>query len=253
MPPVRTLRDRLLAGEPVHGTLVALPSPDVVELLAGSGFDWLFLDGEHAPFGPAELAACLRAAGATPCLVRVPPNDDAAVGRALDLGAAGVIVPQVHDAAQAARVAALAHYPPAGVRGAGVARATGYGRTVREALATANGRVLVVVQAESAAAVANVEAIARAPGVDAVLVGPNDLAASLGHPGEVAHPEVQAAIGRVVDACRAAGRPVGIFGATAGAVRPWIARGATLVVAGADALLLDAAARALRAELAAGA
>src|SRR5690606_6338677 len=105
--------------------------------------------------------------------------------------------------------------------------------------------VTVVVQAESAAAVADIAAIARVPGVDAGLVGPNALAASMGHVAEPGHPRVQEAIGRVVESCQEAGRAVGIFGATAGAVEPWMARGVTLVVAGVDALLLGQAARAL--------
>lgn len=244
-----SFRARLLGGETLVGTLLAIPSPEVTEIVARAGFDWLFVDGEHGPFGARELLATLRAAGTTPCLVRTPVGDDAAIGRALDAGAAGVIVPQVHDAEQAARVAALAHYPPAGARGVGVTRSGGYGGRGAAELAAANDATVVVVQAESARAVEQVDAIVRAPGVDAVLVGPNDLAASLGHPGRMDHPEVQRAIARVIDACRAAGRAAGIFGASAAAVRPWVERGARLVVAGVDALLLGEGARALRASL----
>jgi 2-dehydro-3-deoxyglucarate aldolase/4-hydroxy-2-oxoheptanedioate aldolase len=248
---ISELRRRLLAGEPLYGTVLSLPSPAVAEVLAGTGFDWLFVDGEHGPFDADELLAVLRAVGDTPCLVRVPSRDDAAIARALDAGAAGIIVPQVHDAAQAAHVAALARFPPAGTRGVGLARANGYGRLVREYLATANDAITVVVQAESAEAVENIESIARVPGVDAVLVGPNDLAASLGHLGDLDHPAVHGAIARIFDACGAAGRPMGIFGIDAEAVRPWVERGARLVVASADAVLLGAAARALQIALSA--
>jgi 2-dehydro-3-deoxyglucarate aldolase len=242
-------RARLLRGDTLYGTLLAIPSPDVAEIVAAAGFDWLFVDGEHGSFDAASLVAVLRAAGDTPCLVRVPPGDEPAVASALDAGAAGVIAPQVHTAAAAARLAVLAHFPPAGVRGVGVTRASGYGGRLGEYLAGAGGRTAVVVQAESAEAVDNIEAIARVPGVDAVFVGPNDLAASLGHPGQLDHPAVTAAIGRVLDACRAAGRRAGIFGMRPDAVRPWMERGATLVTVGADAVLLGQAARALRAEL----
>ena len=214
---IADLRTRLLQGEPLFGTLISLPSAEVVATLAAMGFDWLFLDGEHGPIEPRTLRQMLRAAGSTPCLVRTPSGDDAAVGQALDAGAAGVIIPQVHDGAQAARVAALA----------------------------ANRETIVVVQAESASAVQCIDAMARAPGVDAVLVGPNDLAASLGHPGAIDHPEVRAAIGRVFAACRAAARPVGIFGIDAAAARPWVEQGATLVVVGVDTVLLRQSARAL--------
>jgi 2-keto-3-deoxy-L-rhamnonate aldolase RhmA len=237
------LRARLLRGDMLLGTLLSLPSPEIAELLGEVGFDWLFVDGEHGPFDAAELVAMLRAAGSTPCLVRTPPQNDAAIARALDAGAAGIIVPQVHSASHAAHVAAVAHYPPAGTRGVGVTRASGYGQRIREYVASANDTIVVVVQAESAQAVEDIEAIARAPGVDAVLIGPNDLAASLGHPGRTDHPEVRAAIERVIDVCRAAARPVGIFGLNAESVRPWMERGATLVVAGVDAVLLGGAAR----------
>lgn len=246
-----SLRARLHRGETIIGTLLSLPSPDVAELLAGSGFDWIFVDGEHGPFDTRSLMDVVRAAGRTPCLVRTPVADDAAIARALDIGAAGVIVPQVHDAAQAAHVAAIAHYPPAGTRAVGVTRGNGYGYRSRSPLATANDSVTIVVQAESAAAVADIAAIARVPGVDAVLVGPNDLAASLGYPGHPEHPQVQEAIGHIVDSCKAAGRAVGMFGATAAAIQPWMARGATLIVAGVDALMLGHAARALHDSLAA--
>jgi len=237
------LRARLLRGDLLLGTLLSFPSPEVAELLGDIGFDWLFVDGEHGPFDARELLAVMRAAGRTPCLVRVPPQHDAAIARALDAGAAGIIAPQVHSAAQAAHVAALAHYPPAGKRGVGIARASGYGRRIRDYVAGANEVITVVVQAESAQAVDDIEAIALVPGVDAVLVGPNDLAASLGHPGRSDHPAVRAAIERIVDVCTAASRQVGIFGMNAEAVQPWIERGATLVVAGVDAVMLGNAAQ----------
>lgn len=248
-----SLHARLHRGDTLIGTLLSFPSADVAELLAGIGFDWLFVDGEHGPFDTRALLDVVRASGATPCLVRTPVGDDAAIARALDIGAAGVIVPQVHDAAQAAHVASVAHFPPAGRRGVGVTRAGGYGRQLRPPPGAGGDSVTVVVQAESAAAVADIAAIARVPGIDTVLVGPNDLAASLGYPGQPGHPEVQRAIARVVDGCQAAGRAVGIFGATPAAVRPWMERGVTLIVAGVDALLLGQAARALHDALAAAA
>lgn len=245
-------RARLHRRELLVGTLLSLPSPAMAEVMAGAGFDWLFIDTEHGPFGATELVDVIRAAGATPCLVRTPVRDDAAIARALDAGAAGVIVPQVHSAEQAAHVAALTHYPPRGSRGLGVTRANAYGARSREYLATADDTVAVVVQAESADAVRDIDAIARVPGIDAVLVGPNDLAASLGHPGDTGHAEVRDAIARVAASCLGAGRAVGIFGLTADAVRPWMERGASLVVAGVDAILLGRAGRELAEAVRAG-
>lgn len=239
-------RARLLAGEPLLGTLLSLPSAEAAEVMDQVGFDWLFVDGEHGPFDAGTLQGVLRAATRTPCLVRVPGSDDSAIARALDAGAAGVIVPQVDDAARAARVAALAHYPPAGTRGFGVARANGYGYQMPASLEAANAAVTVVVQAESATAVANIEAIARVPGIDAILIGPYDLSASLGMPGEVGAPEVTRAIAQVIEACRAAGRAVGVFGMRPEALQPWAALGATLLVAGVDVALLREAAAGVR-------
>ena len=119
-------------------------------------------------------------------------------------------------------------------------------------MAAANRDIAVIVQAEHARAVENIEAIVRVPGVDAVLLGPYDLSASLGKMGEIDHPDVVAAIGRVTDVCNAAGMPLGYFGVTAGAVRPFAARGYTLLVAGVDTLYLANGAKALLEELRAG-
>lgn len=237
-------RQRLRQGEQLLGTLISLNSPAAVEVLAAAGFDWLFLDAEHAALEPSGWQALLQAAGpAMPCLIRVPALDEAALKHALDCGAAGVIVPQVHTAEQAAQAGQWAHYPPQGTRGVGVARAHGYGFQVAEYLQQANAQITVVVQAESAEAARNIDAIVRAPGVDAVLIGPYDLSASLGRPGDLGHPEVRAAISRIAEACRAAGVPAGIFGLTAAAIRPFMAQGFQLLAAGVDTVLLGQAAR----------
>jgi 2-keto-3-deoxy-L-rhamnonate aldolase RhmA len=243
-------RARLRRRETLVGTLVSLPAAASAEILAGVGFDWLFIDGEHAAIETRELAGILQAVGhRLPCLVRVAAAAEVPVTRALDLGADGVIVPQVDSAAQAVQVVRWARYPPDGSRGVGLGRAQGYGVTLHDYLATANREVAVVVQAESARAVEEIEAIVRVPGVDAVLLGPYDLSASLGRMGEAAHPVVVEAIDRVIAACQAAGMPIGCFGMTAAAVQPFIARGCTLVVAGSDALHLATGAAALLREL----
>jgi 2-keto-3-deoxy-L-rhamnonate aldolase RhmA len=127
--------------------------------------------------------------------------------------------------------------------------AQGYGQRFREYLDAANREIAVIVQAEHALAVENIEAIVRVPGVDAVLLGPYDLSASLGKMGQVDDPVVVRAIRRVTDACRAAGMPLGYFGVTAAAVTPFAAQGYTLIVAGVDTLFLGNAAKALLAEL----
>jgi 2-dehydro-3-deoxyglucarate aldolase/4-hydroxy-2-oxoheptanedioate aldolase len=244
-------RSKLLAGDLLVGPVVTLPAPEVAEILAAAGFDWLFVDAEHAPLGMRDVQALLQAAGFhCPCLVRVPAGEEAWIKKALDTGAAGLIIPQVHSPEQAERVVSLCKYPPQGARGVGVARAQGYGSRFGEYVATANEQLTVVVQAESAEAVRNIGAIARVPGVDAILVGPYDLSASLGKPGELADPDVRGAIAAVRDACLSAGVRLGAFGADASAVQSFIDQGFTLIAAGIDTLFLSGAARDLLSALA---
>lgn len=243
-------RARLKRRDKLLGTMVTLPTAATAEILAGLGFDWLFVDGEHGPLEARELAAILQAVSRdVACLVRVPEAAEVPIKKALDLGAAGIIVPQVNTAEQAADVVRFARYAPDGARGVGLARAHGYGMRFKEYVESANAEIAVVVQAEHARAVDNIEAIARVPGVDAVLLGPYDLAASLGKMGQVDDPIVVAAIRRVTDACVAAGMPLGYFGISAAAVTPYIERGYTLIVAGVDTLFLGQGARTLLADL----
>jgi 2-keto-3-deoxy-L-rhamnonate aldolase RhmA len=243
-------RARLLRGDLLIGTMVTLSSPEVAEIMAEVGFDWLFVDGEHGVFEARELQAALQAAGvATPCVVRVPVAAEAPIKKALDVGAAGIIVPQVNSAEQAEQVVRLAKYAPAGARGVGIGRAHRYGLKLPEYLATANDSTAVIVQAEHADAVHNIESIVGVAGVDAVLIGPYDLSASLGRMGQVGHPDVVAAIDRIRDACLKGGVRVGIFGVSADAVRPYISKGFTLIVAGVDSILLGQAARRLLEQL----
>ncbi len=246
-------RARLKRREPLLGTMVTLASASSAEVLASLGFDWLFIDGEHGPLETHELLAILQAVShKTACIVRVPEAAEVPIKKVLDLGAHGIIVPQVNTPEQAANVVRWARYAPEGARGVGLARAHGYGAAFREYVAAANREIAIIVQAEHGRAVENIEAIVRVPGVDAVLLGPYDLSASLGKMGEIDHPDVVAAIGRVTDVCNAAGMPLGYFGVTAAAVRPYAARGYTLLVAGVDTLYLANGAKALLGELRAG-
>jgi len=247
-------RARLRRGETLLGTLLTLPHPAIAEIAAGAGFDWLFLDAEHGELETRELAAILRAVDhRVPCVVRVAAVAEVPIKKALDLGAAGVIVPQVQSAEQAREVVRHARYSPRGARGVGLARAHGYGFGFADYVATANERIALIVQVEHERAVADIDAIVRVDGTDAVLLGPYDLSASLGKMGQVDDPEVVAAIDRVIDCCRAASMPLGIFGVSAAAVAPYAVRGCTLLVAGVDTLLFGNAARELKFALAAAA
>jgi 2-keto-3-deoxy-L-rhamnonate aldolase RhmA len=243
-------RARLKRREPLFGTMVTLANAASAEVLAAAGFDWLFIDAEHGPLETRELAEILQAVShRTACIIRVPEGAEVPIKRALDLGAHGIIVPQVNTREQAERVVRFARYAPEGARGVGLARAHGYGARFREYLRDANDQIAVIVQAEHATAVDNIEDIVSVPGVDAVLVGPYDLSASLGKMGQIDAPAVVAAIRRVTDVCRAAGMPLGIFGVTAAAVQPYVAQGYTLLVAGVDTLYLDQGAKALLTDL----
>ena len=230
--------------------MVTLNSPEVSEILVGVAFDWLFLDAEHSPLGPPELQRIMQAAGhQMPCLVRLPSAGEVYIKKALDAGAAGIIAPQINNAEGAEHVVRMAKYAPDGSRGVGVSRAHGYGMRFHEYVSTANEELAVVVQIEHIEAVRNIEAIVSVPGIDALFVGPYDLSASLGKPGQVDDPEVRAAIDRVTEVCLSVGARLGIFGMTADAVKPYIKAGYTLIVAGIDTLLLSRAAADMLAEL----
>ena len=179
----------------------------------------------------------------------MPAASEVPIKKALDLGAVGIIAPQVNTAEQAERVVQWSRYAPDGTRGVGLARAHGYGMRFDEYIKTANEQVAVIVQAEHAQAVENIEAIVKVPGIDAVLIGPYDLSASLGKMGQINDPAVTEAIDHVTDTCLAANIRLGMFGVTADAVKPYVERGYTLIVAGVDTLLLGTAAANLLSEL----
>ncbi len=244
-----SFRKKLTDREVLVGTIVSLASPEVAEVLSAAGFDWLFIEAEHGPLDALTIQRILQGAGSTPCLVRLARSDDIWIKQALDVGAAGIIAPQVNSAEQAAQVVSWAKYAPFGTRGVGVGRAHGYGFKFQEYVSSANDETVVVVQAEHIDAASNMEAIVQVPGVDAVLVGPYDLSASLGRIGEVTHPDVVSAIERVTRVCRAARMPLGIFGMSVEAVKPYIGRGYTLITVGIDTVLLGNAARQMLAKL----
>lgn len=247
---MKNFRERIASGEQLIGTMVTLPDPAASEILAGVGFDWLFIDCEHGPLGTPEVLRILQAVGdKIACIVRVPDASEVAIKKVLDIGATGIIVPQVNTAASAESVVRFAKYAPLGARGVGLARAHGYGATFAEYLENANDQTVVIVQAEHAEAVENIDSIVQVPGIDAVLLGPYDLSASLGKMGLVNEPTVTDAIDRVTRVCKAADMPLGYFGVNSAALVPYAAQGYTLLVAGVDTLLLASAANRILKEL----
>ena len=242
MKKINNFAKRLRSGEILIGTLVSLPSSEICELLASIGYDWLFIDAEHGAFNPQQAQAMLQAAAPTPCLIRVPSDETIWLKKALDIGAAGVIVPQVHTADQAREIISHCKYTPDGKRGIGIGRAHKYGIDFDRYIKYANQETAVVLQAESSEAVDNINDIVNLKGIDAILIGPYDLSASLGKPGEIDHPVVQAAINKIIKTCQNAKLAMGFFGVTPESVLPYKQKGFTLLTIGMDtAFLINAA------------
>jgi len=236
------IRDKVHKGESVFGTLLPVPSPEVVEILGLAGYDFLMLDMEHGPITVDVLGGLVRACravGLVP-MTRVPEDHPKTILRALDVGCVGVMVPQVETPQQAQAAVAATRYAPAGTRSlAGATAAASWGKApLSDHIAASNAAVMSVLQIETRRGLEAVEAIARIPGVDVLFIGPSDLSQSLGHPGAPAHPDVQAAIRRIIGAGRAAGVPVGMLTLTPEDVRTYSALGATVFLDSLPRLLL---------------
>ncbi len=265
--PINTFKQALAAGTPRIGLWAALASAYSTELLAGIGYDWLLIDGEHAPNDVRNTLSQLQAVASAQQafgdarshpVVRVPVGTGdvgvALIKQYLDIGAQTLLVPMIDTAEQAALVVKATRYAPAGIRGMGsaLARASrwqAHARYVHEA----NDQVCVLVQAETVEAMKNLDAIAATPGVDGVFIGPADLSASMGFPGEPGHPQVQAAIADGIARILRAGKAPGILSTTHEQAQKWLAAGALFVAVGVDTMLLDAAARQLLAKYKTGA
>jgi 2-keto-3-deoxy-L-rhamnonate aldolase RhmA len=240
-----TLRDRLRGGEPLLGTFVKSPDPAVAEAVAGAGFDVLVADLEHAPLEVRDLAALARCG--TPLLARVGPEALPDVGRMLEAGIAGIQLAGVSNAATLERLWRAVRFHPEGTRGLATSHgAAGYGRLAPRDWVAAADDVVVVAQVESRAGVEALPQLLRAGHQpDAWFIGPIDLSCDLGHPGELEHPDVRAAIDAAAAAILGAGARLGVFAGGERAAADWRARGATYVLAGSDLTLLAQRADAL--------
>jgi 2-keto-3-deoxy-L-rhamnonate aldolase RhmA len=207
------LRRKLMDGQPILGTWIQINSPEVAEIVAGLGFDFVLFDLEHGAIDLFALQGlCQAVASAGPPTVpiaRVPWNDTVFIKRVLEIGLAGIVVPMVKSADEAARAVAATRYPPEGVRSVGDGRANRWDLRYAEYLREANDDVLVVLQCEHIEAVKNLPGILAVPGIDVILIGPDDLAASLGLRGRTGEPAVQEAFQCAAQLCREAGVPVG--------------------------------------------
>lgn len=241
-------------GQAPLGTWIMSASPLVTEASGHAGFDWAVLDMEHTPLDMGSLVQLLQATLGSPMLpiVRIPWNDSVSVKRVLDAGATTVLFPFVQDEHEAARAVAATRYPPEGVRGmAGMSRASKFG-TVPDYLQTANAGQGVIVQLETPQAMDRLEAIAAVPGVDALFIGPADLSATMGLPGQLQHPSVVAAMERAAARAHAAGCAIGTVMGTVERVQHYRAAGYDFVGLASDLGLYMRAATAALAQLRAG-
>jgi len=241
---VNPLKDRVHRGDTVFGTIVPLPSPEVAEVAGLAGYDFLLLDMEHGPLTVENLEDLVRACRAVDVVpvARVPEDHPKTILRALDVGCVGVMVPQVETPQQAQAAVAATKYAPAGTRSLAGATAAAWWGTVAmpDHVAASNAATMNLLQIETRRGLEAVEAIARVPGVDVLFIGPSDLSQSLGHPGAIAHPDVQAAIRRIISVGRSAGVSVGILALTPEDVQTYRALGATMFLDSLPRLLLRA-------------
>lgn len=242
MTPDPSLKNALAdAKRPLVGMWVSSGSALMAEICAGSGLDVVLIDAEHSPNGIEGILAQLQAIHGYPVtpVVRPPVNDPVIIKQYLDLGVQSLIVPMVHTVADAEAAVSAAHYPPRGVRGVGsaLARSSRWSR-IPNYVERASETVTVMVQIESARAVENVADILAVDGIDAIFLGPADLAASMGRLGAQGHPEVMAAVEHCIAAAKAAGKPVGVNAFAEATAKHYMDAGVDLILVGADVTLL---------------
>ena len=248
--PINAFKAALSRREAQIGLWVGLASAYAAELLATTGFDWLLIDGEHAPNDVRSVLAQLQAVAPYPvsAIVRPVEGATALIKQYLDIGVQTLLVPMVHSAAQAEQIVAATRYAPRGARGLGsaLARASRW-NGVDGYVQHADEEICVLVQVESVEGLANLRAIAGVDGVDGVFFGPADLSASMGHLGEPDHADVLAAIDDGIAAVLKAGKAPGILATDPASARRYLKAGALFVGVGLDTTLLASSARALAA------
>jgi len=251
MPAHNTFKTALAARRPQIGLWLSMADPYMAEVSATAGFDWLLVDGEHAPNDLRSTLAALQAVAphAAQPVVRAVHGDTALIKQLLDIGAKNLLVPMVDTAEQARALVSATRYPPLGIRGVGsaVGRASQWSAR-SDYLDVADEEVCLLVQAETVTALSNLAEICGVDGVDGVFIGPADLAASMGHRGRPGHPEVQAAIEAAMRTIVASGKAAGTLTSDQKLARRYLQLGCTFVAVGVDVLLYAGAARRLAAD-----
>lgn len=250
--PENRLRARLASGATLHGCWLGMADAYVAEMAGTCGFDWLLIDGEHAPNDLRSLSAQLAVVEASAAIpvVRLPDGNSTAIKQALDIGVQNLMIPMIETAEQAKAAVRATRYPPQGFRGVGssLARASRFS-AIGDYLTTANDQIFLILQVESRAALVNLDAILAVDGVDAVFIGPSDLAADMGHLGQAGHPAVKAAVMETLRRIRAAGKVAGALTTDPAYIDDCRAAGANFLGVGIDVLLYVQAMRALAARV----
>ena len=227
----------LLQQRPQIGLWLGFAEPYLADLAARAGFDWLLIDGEHAPNDIRSILAQLQAIAPSPShpVVRLPHGDPALIKQVLDIGAQTLLIPMVDTAEQAEALVRAVHYPPRGIRGVGaaLARASAFG-TIKDYLATAGDEICLMVQIETRRGLAALDEIVAVDGVTGVFIGPSDLAADMGHLGNPTAPEVQQAVTGALARIRELGKAGGVLTSDPDFARRCLDAGGTFVAVGTD-------------------
>lgn len=252
--PQNRFKAALKAGQRQLGCWISLADPSAAEIAATAGFDWLVIDGEHAPNDVRSILSQLRALAPYPAqpVVRLVSDETWMIKQALDIGAQTLLIPMVESAEQARRLVAAMRYAPEGIRGMGSrgARASRFG-AIGDYIERAADELCLLVQVETRAGLAALDEILAVDGVDGVFIGPSDLSADLGYPGRASAPEVLAVIADMIRRIRAAGKAPGVLATEAAWARTCLADGAQFVALGIDTMILAQALRGLSAGFAA--
>lgn len=244
--PLNRLKHRLAAGETVYGCWLGMADAYAAEMAATCGFDWLLIDGEHAPNDLRSTMAQLAVIEPSMSLpvVRLRDDDPARIKQMLDAGAQSLLIPMIESADQARRAVAATRYPPDGIRGVGssLARASRFSG-VADYLTTANDQICLLLQIESRAGLAALDEMLTVPGIDCVFIGPADLAADMGHLGNAAHPEVRAAVMDAIRRIAASGKAAGVLSTEDAFLAECRAAGARFIGVGIDVLMFVEAMR----------
>ena len=249
--PTNRFKHALLSGQVQIGCWGAFADAYGTEIMGTTGFDWLVIDGEHAPNDLQTISQQIQALQATDtqAVVRLPSGNEWLIKQVLDAGCQTVLVPLVETAEQAAHLARAMRYPPHGIRGMGGAgaRATRFS-AITDYVTTANDQVCLLVQVETRRGIDNLDAILAVDGVDGVFIGPADLSADMGHPGNAAHTDVAEAIRDALGRIAASDKAAGILALNDDTAKRYLEWGAQFLAVGVDVVLLVNAARALSAK-----